>query len=180
MATLHTKRLNLRALHREDAAVIARDIGNYAVCKNLARVPYPYGLADALDFLDWIKSFDQRSLICGVELRSSANLIGVMSYLYEVETKTCELGYWLAEPHWGQGLGREAASAMVAHAFTETETPDLISAFHNDNPASGRILKSLGFVATASEMAFSKAQNCEVLSTTMHLTKPRWISLQHS
>ncbi|MDE2444750.1 MAG: GNAT family N-acetyltransferase [Alphaproteobacteria bacterium] len=179
MMILHTSRLKLRSLRVEDAPSITRGIGNFKVCKNLARVPYPYTEADALDFLDWISMFDHRSLVCGIELPHTGELIGVISYLYEVEQDQCELGYWLAEAHWGQGYGKEAAKAMVTHAFTANSHEGLISAFHDDNPASGRILQGLGFQITGHEPALSRAQDRIVPSTQLQLTKAEFL-LRHA
>lgn len=56
-----------------------------------------------------------------------------------------ELGYWLDQSAWGQGFATEAARALVAFAFNELGLDELRSGHATDNPASGRVLKKLGF-----------------------------------
>jgi RimJ/RimL family protein N-acetyltransferase len=55
-----------------------------------------------------------------------------------------ELGYWIARPYWGQGFAAEAARAVVniAKALGHEK---LVSGHFTDNPASGRVLRKIGF-----------------------------------
>ena len=181
MTIIETKKLRLRPLVDNDAAFIAREIGNFNVSRNLARVPHPYSLDDAIDFLDWIKSYDDWSLVCGVELKSAPNqLIGIISYEHDNAEDTIELGYWYAEKHWGNGYGREAAAAMVHDAFMVKKIERLIASFHNDNPASANILLGLGFIEISQGPYYSKAQSTDVPSTRLHLTRNQWLAKQQA
>jgi hypothetical protein len=45
MKFIETEQLKLRPLAPSDAIVIAREVGNFNVSRNLARVPYPYSMA---------------------------------------------------------------------------------------------------------------------------------------
>jgi RimJ/RimL family protein N-acetyltransferase len=58
-----------------------------------------------------------------------------------------ELGYWIARPFWGQGLATEAARAVVSAAHTLGHRR-IIAGHFIDNPASGRVLRKVGFRAT--------------------------------
>ena len=49
--TLKTERLVLRAPRREDAADIVRLINDRRIAENTARIPHPYRLADAKDWI---------------------------------------------------------------------------------------------------------------------------------
>ena len=175
MTIIETEQLRLRPLIQSDAVAIAREVGNFNVSRNLARVPHPYSMAEALDFLDWIKSYDQRSLVCGIELKSSpSQLIGVISYEFSPAEDVAELGYWFAENHWGKGYGTQSASAMVHHAFMVGSHARLVASYHNDNPASARILHNLGFKPISFEKHYSKAQGIDVSSTKLNLTREHW------
>lgn len=177
MTTIETQHLILRPLAPNDAIVIAREVGNFNVSRNLARVPYPYSMAEALDFLDWIKSYDEKSLVCAIELKSApGELIGVISYEFSTAESVAELGYWFAEKHWGNGYGGQAATAMVHHAFTLGAHTRLIAAYHNDNPASARILLKLGFKPISHEKHYSKAQGIDVSSTKLSLARVHWLA----
>jgi [ribosomal protein S5]-alanine N-acetyltransferase len=177
MWVIETERLRLRYPTADDAPAIAREVGNFNVSRNLARVPHPYSIAEAVDFLDWIKSYNEKSLVCAVELKSEpGELIGVISYEFSAVEGVAELGYWYAEKNWGKGYGSESASAIVHHAFTLGAHTRLVASYHNDNPASARILLNLGFKPISHEKHFSKAQGIEVSSTKLSLTRDKWLA----
>jgi len=175
---LETRRLLLRPLRDEDAPAMAHALNNINVSRNLARVAFPYGLADAQAFIALQRSFDQRSKICAITFKCAPDeLIGVTTY--EVDAKgACEFGYWLRECCWHMGVMSEAAVALVQHAFATALLEALQSGYHTDNPNSGRILRKLGFVETHEELNFSLAQGKEVPVMKMNLPSARWLEQQ--
>jgi RimJ/RimL family protein N-acetyltransferase len=56
----------------------------------------------------------------------------------------CEIGYLFAREAWGQGIAREAVSAILAHLFARGERR-LFADTDPDNAASIRLLERLGF-----------------------------------
>ena len=172
---IETERLVLRPLVENDCPTIVRELNNFAVCKNLSRVPYPYHLSDAADFLQFVQGLDERSLTCAIALNSnSKELIGIVSYEFSSSQENAELGYWLSENHWRKGIMSEAVMPVVNHAFTISKLETLISCFHNDNPNSGRVLKKVGFREQAQCISFSKAQGKDVPVTNLQLTREKW------
>jgi RimJ/RimL family protein N-acetyltransferase len=181
MWVIETERLRLRHPTEHDAPAIAKGAGNFNVSRNLARVPHPYGVSDALDFVKHVTSRQPNSLSCAIELKTQpGELIGMISYEYHEHKNLAELGYWLAEPFWGNGIGKEAAQAMVRHAFMVAKLEQLTAAYHTENPASERILKSLGFETTGHIMLFSKARGTEIAATTLKLSREIWLTKQNS
>ena len=177
---IETKRLCLRPLNDDDAVAIASGLNNYAVAKNLARVKFPYSVVDAQDFIGRQRGFDARSKLCAIAFRAAPEeLIGIVSY-EQAGLGATEFGYWLRECCWHMGLMTEAATALVAHGFASGDVETLHSCYHLDNPNSGRILRTLGFVETREEMNFSVAQCEEVAVMKMKLTSERWRKLAHS
>src|SRR4051794_2892066 len=58
---------------------------------------------------------------------------------------SCKLGIVIGDPaHWGQGLGREALSLLMAHAFARGLTR-LVAEVYASNERSIRLCESLGF-----------------------------------
>lgn len=55
-----------------------------------------------------------------------------------------EIGYWLAEPYWGQGLAVEAARAMTEYVFATFAVERLQAHCVVANAASGRVLEKIG------------------------------------
>jgi [ribosomal protein S5]-alanine N-acetyltransferase len=175
MPNLSTMRLLLRPLQHIDAATIAREINHFEIARNLARVPFPYELKHAEEFIAWQATLDSNSAVFAVEeLARPDQLIGVVSHEWSDAKQNSELGYWYAKHAWGKGYASEAAAAAVRHAFEVANRAVLISCYHNDNPASGRVLEKVGFEATQQCNHFSVAQNRDVPVTNMTLTKERW------
>lgn len=178
---IKTERLVLRPLGESDIGAMVEALDDFAISRNLARVPYPYHRDDALDFLSFVSSCDGLSCFSAICKRQAPEvLLGIISYEWSEAKHNAELGYWLSKPHWGQGLMTEAAIAVVKHAFTENHHPELISCFHDDNPVSGRILSKVGFERVGTCYHFSKAQGTELPVTNMKLTRERWLQMKNA
>ncbi|MBS0504796.1 MAG: GNAT family N-acetyltransferase [Proteobacteria bacterium] len=157
---VRTPRLLLRQGWIEDAPQLARTIEE-AIARNTTRMPWPYPLAAAENWL----SRDQHAHAptCLVFARTAGNprLIGGVGL--HPDKHGHELGYWIARPYWGLGFATEAAGALL-RAARESLRIDRIHAGHfADNPASGRVLRKLGFRPTGrTERRFSAARGHDV------------------
>ena len=162
---LRTPRLTLRPLQASDAAAIAEGVGNWDVVRWLSVVPYPYALADAETFIAKTLASDALTwAICGGDA-----LVGVISISDE-----CELGYWLARPAWREGIGFEAANAVVSHWFADPRREDINSGHFADNLRSGAVLRALGFVETGHRKVPSVALSQDVDSMGLILSRAAW------
>jgi RimJ/RimL family protein N-acetyltransferase len=56
-----------------------------------------------------------------------------------------EIGYWIARPYWGLGFATEAAEALLRAGRETLKLGRIRSGHFVDNPASGRVLRKLGF-----------------------------------
>lgn len=139
MDILITRRLTLRPPLEVDAEPIVPLLAKANVARNLSSVPHPYQLTDAERWIADCKA-DGRSLHFTLH---RDRLIGVCSV--KLENGCYNLGYWLDEAAWGEGLMTEAARAVLAHAFRKLGTEEIVSGAYADNPASMAILKKLGF-----------------------------------
>ena len=64
---------------------------------------------------------------------------------YEPAAGILELGFHLRPEHWGRGIGFEAASAVIHHAFANLSAQALFAGHFPANEASRRLLLKLGF-----------------------------------
>lgn len=166
---LATERLILRRPDDRDVDAIVSVVGDWEVARRLARVPHPYGPADARFFLDHVVPAEW---VWAVTLRDCDALLGAIGLTPEQGVDAAELGYWLSPTHWGNGITTEAARAVVAFGFENLGLPVLTSGYFEDNPASGGVLRKLGFVETGRVMRPCLAAGGEVPSVTMELTHP--------
>lgn len=142
-----TERLTLRPGWIEDAPELARAINHWEVCSKLATAPWPYSELDAEDFLARPRGeVDTVFLIFAHEHRAM-RLIGGVGIGPDEDGET-ELGYWLTPDAWGRGYATEAAQGVVSLARDTLRMKRLVSGHFLDNPASGRVLRKLGFRPT--------------------------------
>lgn len=160
MTTITTARLSLRPLRETDAGDIVRQLNNFAVSRWTARVPFPYSTLDAEDFLKRVAMLGAGNLVAAIVPKETDRLIGVVGCEMQ-DPGEAELGYWIAKDRWGQGLGREAATAMTDHAFEVMGHEALVASYQVGNAASQRILEGLGFRRTGEGRSFSRARNSE-------------------
>ena len=149
-APLITDRLRLRPLQAGDAAALHRLVNDWEVAKTLARVPFPYprDLAD-----EWIASTSTQ-LAAGTawhlavtrQVDGAEVLLGCVGLTLDAKNpKEAELGYWIGRPHWGQGLGPEAAGRLAHWALANLEIDRLVASALVDNERSAAVLRRIGF-----------------------------------
>ena len=152
-----TERLMLRPAWPEDAAALAAAIGHDAVARMLTRVPHPY---TAVDAHAWIMApcapAEPRFLIETLE-RGAPVLIGGIG-LSDAVDGAANLGYWLRTDAWGRGYATEAARAVLDLARHALPLTRLTASHFADNPASGRVLRKLGFRPTGTAELHSSAR----------------------
>lgn len=139
--TITTARLVLATPTLNDVQAIARACNNRNVHRFLARLPFPYSEDDARFFIEHIVPSEGEQVL-GIYLYGS--LIGVVGFRLDGGQEP-ELGYWLAEEHWGHGYMSEAAEALVA-AARKTGKAALKSRALAENAASRGVLRKLGFI----------------------------------
>jgi RimJ/RimL family protein N-acetyltransferase len=161
---LTTERLVLRRPQEQDIAAIIDIVGDLLVSRNLARVPYPYGEADARFFLDQIVP---RELVWALTLRSTERLVGMAGLSPTEHPDEAELGYYLAPSQWGFGLATEAARAVLDYGCGVAGFTSIVAGHFAENPSSGRVLRKLGFVETGRAERSCLATGATVLSIEM-------------
>jgi hypothetical protein len=66
-----------------------------------------------------------------------------------------ELGYWLGEPYWGRGYGREAAAAIIEYGFEVLGLETIQAISDPSNAASQKVLLACGLKRRASSILLS-------------------------
>jgi RimJ/RimL family protein N-acetyltransferase len=141
-----TERLLLRPGWLEDAPALARAIGEEAVVRNLATAPWPYGEKEAEKFLSLPLDPSQPRFLIFARTGGAPRLVGGCGIKPDEDGRP-ELGYWIARPYWGLGFATEAGRQLV-HIARAMNLPKLSAGHFLDNPASGAVLRKLGFRPT--------------------------------
>ncbi len=62
-----------------------------------------------------------------------------------VNRHSAEIGYWLGEPFWGQGIATKAVRALTEYAFAHLDLVRIYGTVFEWNPASARVLEKAGY-----------------------------------
>ena len=185
---IRTGRLTLRRPEARDAEAIAAALSNYRVAKMLTRVPQPYHVDDAVEWLDgltdrglsgWFFAITLggvRAILSPGTEAANVNLADRLIGFISIEWRDGDgregwhIGFWLDESQWGKGIMSEAVNAVVARFFSAHMGETLYAAAVVDNPASLRLQGKLGFDITGVAEAYSMARAEMVRLITTELT----------
>ncbi|MEE4539475.1 MAG: GNAT family N-acetyltransferase [Erythrobacter sp.] len=145
-----SERLLLRPVWPEDWESVFSGIADEGVVRNLASAPWPYREEDARAFTQRpVDPLRPRFIIARADNAALVGCIGIDTppQAERVPARFVELGYWIARAHWGRGYASEAGRAVISLARTLGHR-GLVGSHFLDNPASGRVLKKLGFAPT--------------------------------
>jgi ribosomal-protein-alanine N-acetyltransferase len=160
--SLRTSRLNIRPFALEDAAFIVRLLNEPSFIEHIADRGVRT-IADAERYLMGgpLASYDAHGFgLCMVELRADGRLgdgrsgdgptavvepVGMCGLLKRDSMPHPDLGYAFLPNHCGQGLAREAATAVVEHARVALRLPRVLAVVGPGNTRSIRLLEMLGF-----------------------------------
>jgi [ribosomal protein S5]-alanine N-acetyltransferase len=133
----------IRDVKEEDAKTIALLLNNANVAKYLtSKIPYPYRIEDATW---WVTTGSKEGINKAIEHDGNfVGAIGVTPGQFENQ-RSAEIGYWLGEPYWGQGLATEALSKMTKIIFSTTDIVRLFAPVFEPNSASKRVLEKCGY-----------------------------------
>jgi ribosomal-protein-alanine N-acetyltransferase len=145
---LTTQRLLLRAFGLADVPRLVALAGDYEVAKNTLNIPHPYREEDAWRWVQLTQeNYElQTGYAFALELRATGEFIGGMGLTVERRFDRAEVGYWLGQPYWGQGLASEALAAVLRFGFEELELNKIYATHIPENPASGRVMQKNGMV----------------------------------
>jgi RimJ/RimL family protein N-acetyltransferase len=170
---LATARLVLRAPRRSDAKAIAALANDRRVAANTARIPHPYAIEDAEQF---IASVNKREGEACFAVTLDGAPIGVCSV--DLREDGPEMGYWLGVPFWSRGFATEAVRALIDYTFGDLEHDALISGARVNNPASRRVLEKCGFQWTGVRLSRIRAINSAAPIDRFRLDRGLWASLK--
>ncbi len=172
---LETERLALRSPTLADVKAIARLANDRRIAENTRRLPHPYLQEHAVEFVRAVAA-DRSELVFLIEQNFAP--VGMVGISWR-EPDAPDLGYWLGFEHWGQGLGTEAARAVIDYFFEEFSHETLFAGARVANPMSRNILEKCGFQWSGVELHRFEALGSSSPVDCFRLSRSVWSSLKN-
>ncbi|MBU2052933.1 MAG: GNAT family N-acetyltransferase [Nanoarchaeota archaeon] len=147
---IKTKRLILRQPTMKYAKDLIENINNLDVSKWLLVAPYPYTMKDAKWYINHCeekaKEKTPTSYEFSIELKSEKKIIGGCGISgIDYDQGIADLGYWLGEKYWRQGIITETINELINYSFNKLKLRRLQIPIFSDNIPSNNVAKKFGF-----------------------------------
>lgn len=146
MKTIKTKRFILRPMMLKDAKDLARNMNNWNVIRNLSAIPFPYELKDAKKWLvktvAEMKKEEPADFVYAIQIDDE--VVGAIGAHRIVHGHKAEIGYWLAEEHWGNGIMSEAVAEFMTYIFFQFKLHRVFARAYDFNKGSMRVMEKAG------------------------------------
>jgi len=137
----------LRKWKMTDAADLAAALNNPNIQNNLRDgLPLPYTESDAEQFIQGMLRADPNAVFA-FAITVDDRVVGSIGVFRKenIHARTAEMGYYVAEPFWGKGLGTCAVRQVSRFIFDRTDILRIFAEPFAYNAASCRILEKAGF-----------------------------------
>lgn len=143
---LNTSRLKLRKIEVDDIPALVKYANNKKISDYILNIPHPYQEPNAVFRISYVvQGFKAKTrFVFAIILLERAELIGEISLHLDPNNPIAELGYWVGEPFWGQGIATEAIAAVLKFGFGRLDLSLIYATCHVDNPASEKVLANNG------------------------------------
>ena len=138
----------LRKWEKSDLDSLVKYANNWEIGKNLTdKFPFPYTREAGKQFISYASNTANH--IFAIDINGEAcGGIGIHPQI-DIHAKNAELGYWLAEPFWSNGIMTTAIKEIVAYGFKHLTIERIFARPFGSNIASQKVLEKTGFILEA-------------------------------
>lgn len=142
---LANDKIKLREFTMEDKSQVANLCNNKKIWDNVRDIiPFPYSEKDAIFFIDVCQKENPKTTFA---IEKNKNLVGVIGLVLQsdIYRLTAEIGYWIGEPYWGQGIATEAVTLLTEYGFNKLNLIRIHTGVFDFNKPSQKVLEKSGF-----------------------------------
>lgn len=138
--------VKLRVWERKDRQILAEFANNILIWNNIRdRLPHPYKIQHADEFINFCLTKSPPNVLA---VEANGSLVGCigLELQEDISRLTAELGYWIGEPYWKNGIATEAVRQMME--YIAISFPSLVRIYakvFEHNKASMKVLEKNGF-----------------------------------
>lgn len=139
-------KFKIRPWEMSDIDSLVKYANNWNVAKNMTdKFPHPYTENNGKAFIEFAtKDFPLHLFAIDLDGKAIGG-IGIHPQ-EDIHRNNAELGYWLAESFWGQGIISDAIKQMVDFAFNTYEINRVFAIPFGTNIASQKVLEKNNFI----------------------------------
>ena len=139
-------KFKIRPWEMSDIESLVKYANNWNVAKNMTdKFPHPYTEINGKAFIKFAtKDFPIHLFAIDIDGKAVGG-IGIHPQ-EDIHRNNAELGYWLAEPFWGQGIISNAITQMVDFAFATYKINRVFAVPFGTNIASQKVLEKNNFI----------------------------------
>ena len=139
----------LRKWNEADLDSLVKCANNNNIAKWLTNgFPHPYTEEDGKAYLSMVTN-DNPTKVFAIEVDGKAvGSIGIYPQT-DIHGKNAEMGYWLAEVYWGQGIMEKVIREIVEYGFQTFDIVRIFARPFSTNLKSQRVLEKAGFTLEA-------------------------------
>lgn len=139
--------VEIRGWEENDAEYLSEILNNRKILDNLRDgLPFPYTKNDALEYIIAMRNADKNDVFA-FAITVDGKVAGSVGVFRQsnIHCKTAELGYYIGEKFWGNGVGTSAVKKSVDFVFTNSDVIRIFAEPFARNIASCRVLEKAGF-----------------------------------
>lgn len=146
ITTIRSGQFTLRSFRKGDEDSIIEHINNVKIARATLTMPHPYTMKDALSWIDHTQKARRKRKTTEINfaIDEGGRVIGGLG-LSDMDGHDAEIGFWLGEKYWGQGIMTAAVEAVSRYAFTELRLSRVHAYTFLSNKASARVLVKAGY-----------------------------------
>jgi [ribosomal protein S5]-alanine N-acetyltransferase len=142
-------KFDLRPWAVEDLTSLVKYANNPRIaCFLTNQFPHPYNEQDGKIFIERAINSDPLNIFAIDVMGEAVGAIGVFPQT-DIYCKNAEMGYWLAEPFWKNGIITKAIHRIVMYAFDTFDIDRIFARPFASNRGSCRVLEKNKFVMEA-------------------------------
>lgn len=136
---------SIRPWTLSDLESLVKFANNPKIAGNMTdKFPHPYTEKDGTAFINFANG-EGLQKIFAIEVNGEAvGGIGLHP-MEDIHRNNGELGYWVGEPFWNQGIVTDAITSMLDYGFRELDVNRIFARPFGWNKASQRVLEKVGF-----------------------------------
>lgn len=136
----------LRPWTMDDLDELVRMANNKNIAQFMADVfPHPYSAENGKTFIEFANSKTPATIFAITLNGKPVGSIGLHAQA-DILRKNYEIGYWLAEEHWGKGIIPLAIKQITEYGFANLDCIRIFARIFGTNKASQKVVEKTGFI----------------------------------